>query len=135
MTITLPLGLTAEALFLARLPSGSHPPPEMKTRVWPEHGFVALRSQEGVDYWKGEGYSAFLSFDLNSVHSHRDKFGLMVYGRQAHLAIDPEAVASAPHAFSSRVQNELNRETICHNTLMVCYRVAVSFTSLFLLQS
>ena len=91
----------------------------MKTRVWPEHGYVALRSQEGTDYWKGEGYSAFLSFDRNGIHSHRDKFGLMVYGRQAHLAIDPEAVASAPHAFSARVQKELNRETVCHNTLMV----------------
>lgn len=109
----------ASALFLQRLPPNGGTPPEMKSRVWPEHGYVALRSQEGAEYWKGEGYSAFLSFDRNGIHSHRDKLGLQIYGRQAHLAVDPEAVASAPHAFSSRVQSELNRETVCHNTLMV----------------
>ncbi|MBN2507045.1 MAG: alginate lyase family protein [Verrucomicrobia bacterium] len=109
----------AAALTLTRLPEGSYPAPAMRTRLWPEHGYIALRSQEGTHYWRGDGYSAFLSFDLDGIHSHRDKFGLMVYGRGAHLAVDPETVASALHAFSARVQHELNRETVCHNTLMV----------------
>jgi hypothetical protein len=91
----------------------------MKTRLWPEHGYIALRTQEGVDYWKGDGFSAFLSFELDGIHSHNDKFDLMVFARGAHIAVDPEAVASARHAFSAQIQRELNRHTVCHNTVMV----------------
>ena len=39
------------------------------------------RTQEGADYWKGDGYSAFLSYDTDGIHSHRDKFDLMVFAR------------------------------------------------------
>lgn len=109
----------AQALFLAKLPDQSSTPPSMKTRLWPEHGYIALRSQEGADYWRGEGYSAFFSFDLDNVHCHHDKFDLMVFGRGAHLAVDPETLSSAKHAFSSDIQAELNRSTVCHNTVMV----------------
>ena len=108
-----------QSLFLERLPQGPYASPQMKTRLWPEHGYVALRTQEGVDYWKGDGYSVFLSFDLDGIHSHSDKFDLMVFARGAHIAVDPEAVASARHAFSAQIQNELNRHTVCHNTVMV----------------
>jgi hypothetical protein len=111
--------LPPQALFLERLPSGSYPSPQLKTRIWPEHGYIALRTQEGADYWKGDGYSVFLSFDLNGIHSHNDKFDLMVFARGAHIAVDPEALASARHAFSAQIQNELNRDTVCHNTVMV----------------
>lgn len=108
-----------EALFMEHQPLGSPPAPSMKTRIWPEHGYIALRSQEGMNYWRGEGYSVFLSFDSNGIHSHNDKFDLMAYARGAHIAVDPEATASAQHAFSSQIQNELNHYTICHNTVMV----------------
>jgi hypothetical protein len=107
------------ALFLKNIPSGEYSAPPLSTRTWPEHGYIALRTQEGADYWKGDGFSAFLSFDLDGIHSHSDKFDLMVFGRGAHIAIDPEALASAPHAFSARIQKELNRHTVCHNTVMV----------------
>jgi hypothetical protein len=108
----------AEALFLEALPTAPTAP-SMKTRIWPEHGYIALRTQEGTDYWRGDGYSVFLSFDLDGIHSHRDKFGLMVFAKGSHIAIDPEALSSAQHAFSSNIQSELNRSTICHNTVMV----------------
>ncbi len=106
-------------LFRKNLPEGGYPAPALHTRLWPEHGYVALRAQEGAGYWKGEGYSAFLSFDQDSIHAHRDKLGLMVFGRGVHIAADVEAVSSARHAFSSQIQRELNRHTVCHNTVMV----------------
>ena len=111
--------IPAEALFLEHLPKGDPVSPAMATRLWPEHGYIALRTQEGRDYWKGDGFSAFLSCDSDGIHSHHDKFGLMVFARGAHVAVDAEARASAEHAFSSRIQNELNHATLCHNTVMV----------------
>ncbi len=107
-------------LLLERLPGpSSASPPRSVTRLWPEHGYAALRTQEGEEYWRGEGFSAFLSFDLDGIHSHRDKLSLMLFGRGRHLAVDPEALASEQHAFSARIQGELNRSTLCHNTVMV----------------
>ncbi|MCX6376950.1 MAG: heparinase II/III family protein, partial [Armatimonadetes bacterium] len=94
-------------------------PPSVESRVFSEHGYVILRSIEGKEYWDSDSWAAFLSFDLNSVHSHADKMNLILFGRGKTLAPDPEAIASVQHAFSSQVQRELNRSTICHNTLMV----------------
>ena len=110
--------LPPEALFGDALPKAAAPPP-MKTRLWPEHGYAALRTQEGADYWRGDGYSVFFSFDLDGIHSHHDKLNLIAFGRGAHIAVDAEARSSAQHAFSSKIQNELNHSTLCHNTLMV----------------
>lgn len=109
----------ADALFLRHLPPEFLTPPDMRTRVWPEHGYVALRTQEGENYWSGTGYSVFLSYDFDGIHSHRDKFDLIAFGRGAHIAIDPEALSAAKHAFSSQIQGELNRSTVSHNTVMV----------------
>ena len=93
--------------------------PRAKSRVFEEHGYAILRSVEGTDYWGGDSWAAFLNYYLDSVHSHRDKMNLILFGRGKVLAPDPEARASVPHAFSSQVQRELNRSTLCHNTLMV----------------
>lgn len=109
-----------DALFLAHLPPDDCPAaPAMATRLWPEHGYAALRAQEGADYWNGDAFSAFVSFDSDGVHSHHDKFGMMVFARGAHIAVDPEARSTARHAFSARIQAELNRSTVCHNTVIV----------------
>jgi hypothetical protein len=108
----------AETLFLDRLPESPRAP-SMQTRIWPEHGYIALRTQEGDDYWRGEGYSVFLSYDSDGIHSHRDKFDLMIFGRGVHIAVDAEACSTAQHSFSSQIQSELNRTTLCHNTIMV----------------
>jgi len=93
--------------------------PVAKSRVFPEHGYAMLRSVEGRDYWGSNSWAAFMSFDLDSIHSHRDKLNLILFGQGRVWARDVEALSSAEHAFSSKVQKELNRSTICHNTLMV----------------
>lgn len=94
-------------------------PPAVKSKVFPQHGYVMLRSAEGGKYWDSDSWAAFLSFAANRVHAHADKLNLILFGSGKVLACDPEALASARHAFSSQVQGELNRTTICHNTLMV----------------
>lgn len=105
-------------LFREHEPSGGEAP-AVKSRDFPEHGHVMLRSIEGRKYWDSDSWAAFLSYELDNVHSHRDKFDFNLFGRGKLLALDSEARASAAHAFSSDIQKELNRTTVCHNTLMV----------------
>ncbi|MBP6965573.1 MAG: alginate lyase family protein [Armatimonadetes bacterium] len=105
-------------LFREAEPSGGKPP-SVKSRDFPEHGHVMLRSIEGREYWGSDSWAAFLSYDLDSIHSHRDKLDFILFGRGKLLAPDCEARPSAAHAFSAQIQNELNRTTVCHNTLMV----------------
>lgn len=108
-----------EALFrgVPKLPTAS--PPPQRSRLWPEMGYVALRSQEGVSYWTGKGWSVLATYSARPVHEHADKLSVQLFG-DGHLWLpDLEARSSAAHAFSSAVQRELNRHTLCHNTLMV----------------
>jgi hypothetical protein len=82
-------------------------------------GYVALRSNEGTNYWSGRGWSLFATFSGQPVHEHADKLSLILFGN-GHLWLpDSEARTSAEHAFSSATQAELNRQTLCHNTLLV----------------
>lgn len=108
-----------EALFrgVPKLPAAS--PPPQGSRLWPDMGYIALRSQEGVSYWTGKGWAVFATYSARPVHEHADKLSVQLFG-QGHLWLpDLESRSSAPHAFSSRIQRELNRHTLCHNTLMV----------------
>ena len=110
---------TPQALFsgVIDLPSGQ--PPAEQSKVWPEMGYVTLRSNAGSKYWSGRGWSLFASFSGQPVHEHADKLSLILYA-DGHLWLpDLEAKPSAEHAFSSITQNQLNRETVCHNTLLV----------------
>lgn len=108
-----------QALFagLVDLPP-AEPPPQVSTH-WPEHGYAALRSVEGPDYWSGEGWTLFATYSNSPVHTNEDKLSIMLFA-DGHLWLpDLEARTSAEHAFSARVQNELNRHTLCHNTMLV----------------
>lgn len=108
-----------QALFtgLSELPAGA--PPPQHTRIWTNMGYAALRSVEGTRYWSGEGWTAFATFSAQPVHQHADKLSMMLFGG-GHLWLpDREAKTSAEHAFSSAIQSQLNRETLCHNTLLV----------------
>ncbi len=110
---------TPQALFtgIPNLPHGS--PPAQVSRLWPEMGYVALRSNEGKDYWSGKGWSLFATFSGQPVHENADKLSFILYAN-GHLWLpDCEAKPSAEHAFSSATQGQLNRSTICHNTLVV----------------
>ena len=110
---------TPQALFSGVIDLPPAPPPAQHSRVWPEMGYVALRSNEGTNYWSGRGWSLFATFSGQPVHEHADKLSLILFA-DGHLWLpDCEAKPSAEHAFSSITQAELNRETICHNTLLV----------------
>lgn len=108
-----------QALFtgLPELPAGT--PPPQTTRVWTQMGYAALRSVEGERYWSGEGWTAFATFSAQPVHQHADKLAIMLFGGGRLWLPDREAATSAAHAFSSAIQSRLNRETLCHNTLLV----------------
>jgi hypothetical protein len=110
---------TAQALFsgVPVLPRGLAP--AQRSRLWPEMGYAALRSNEGKRYWSGKGWSVFATFSGQPVHEHADKLSLILFA-DGHLWLpDCEAKTSAEHAFSSATQGQLNRSTICHNTLLV----------------
>jgi hypothetical protein len=93
--------------------------PFQETRLWPEHGYAALRSVEGTDYWSGRGWSLFATYSSNRVHENQDKLSIMLFA-DGHLWLaDREAKAGAEHSFSANVQKELNRHTLCHNALLV----------------
>jgi hypothetical protein len=108
-----------QALFTGQVEVPRAPAPAQKSRLWPEMGYVALRSNEGTNYWSGQGWSLFASFSGQPVHEHADKLSMILFAN-GHLWLpDLEARPAAEHAFSSLTQSELNRGTICHNTLMV----------------
>jgi hypothetical protein len=109
----------AQALFSGEPSLAAPPPPAQFSKLWPEMGYAALRSNEGTNFWSGEGWSAFVTFSGQPVHEHADKLSLILYAG-GHLWLpDCEARPSAEHAFSSATQAGLNRETLCHNTLLV----------------
>ena len=108
-----------DALFHGVTDLPAAPPPPQPGKVWPEMGYVALRSDETTNYWSGRGWSAFATFSGQTVHEHADKLSLLLFGG-GHLWLpDCEARPAAEHAFSSAIQRNLNRETLCHNTLLV----------------
>ena len=108
-------------LFLEETPPSAEKP-SLGTRLLPEHAYAVLRTQEGTDYWRGDGFTAFFSFDSDRDHAHRDKFDFILFGRGKLLLCDPEAESSERHAIRSAVQRELNVSTLSHNTVMVDLR-------------
>jgi len=94
-------------------------PPDITSRLYPEHGFGFLRDRQHKDYWGSDGWCAFLTFDKSGVHAHQDKLSLMLFGQGKLLIPDVEARAAAAHAFSSSVQRQLNRSALSHNTVMI----------------
>jgi len=94
-------------------------PPKIKTRLYPEHGYVFLREREDQQYWDSDSWSAFLTYDKSGVHANQDKLSLMLFGCGKLLTPDVEARATAPHAFSAKVQRELNRSALSQNTVMI----------------
>ena len=110
-----------EILFIG-LDTKDAKPPDITSRLYPEHGYAFLRERQGKDYWGSDGWCAFLTFDKSGVHSNQDKLSLMLFGYGKLLIPDVEARATVPHAFSSQVQRELNRSALSQNTIMIDYR-------------
>jgi len=109
---------TAEALFVPPLP-GQPPSPPIASRLFPEHGYAFLRTRRDAEYWDSDASCAMLTYDRSGVHSNADKLGLMLFGCGRLLLPDVEGKATVPHAFSSRIQNELNRGGLSQNTVMI----------------
>ena len=95
--------------------------PHIKSRLYPEHGYGFLRDRQDEDYWASDGWCAFLTFDKSGVHANQDKLSLMLFGQGKLLIPDVEARATAPHAFSSQIQRQLNRSALSQNTVMIDY--------------
>jgi hypothetical protein len=109
-----------ELLFVGAETGGARKP-RIKSRLYPEHGYGFLRSVEGEDYWGSDSWCAFLNFDRSGVHCNQDKLSLMLFGCGRLLVADVEARASEAHAFSAKVQRELNRSALSQNTVMIDY--------------
>ncbi len=108
----------AEILFIGLGTKGAQAP-EISSRLYPEHGYAFLRDRCERAYWGGDGWCAFVNYDKSGVHCHQDKLSLMLFGCGKLLIPDVEARATAAHAFSARVQRELNRSAISQNTVMI----------------
>jgi len=108
----------AQALFGPVLPKQT-PAPAIGSRLYPEHGYAFLRSVSGPAYWDSPAWCVFLTFDRTGVHANHDKLGIMVFGAGRLLIPDVEGKATVPHAFSSRIQKELNRGGLSQNTVMI----------------
>jgi len=108
----------AESLFLPPLPADASAPP-VRSRLFPEHGYAFLRTHGNAEYWNSDARCVFLTYDRAGVHSNADKLSIMLFGYGKLLLPDVEAKATVPHAFSSRVQRELNRGGLSQNTVMI----------------
>lgn len=98
------------------------PPPSQTSRLFYEHGFAALRTVEGTEYWNGDGTTLFAAFARNECHHHEDKFSIMLYG-DGHLWLrDCEARPTNLSGWGSKANLVLNGKSLCHNTAMIDYR-------------
>jgi len=113
---------TRPELLFVGLADGAVEIPRAGTRLYREHGLALLRQHRDASYWTKPGWCAFLNFGRSDVHHHQDRLSLMVFGAGKLLEPDVESRATVPHAFSARVQRELNRTALSQNTVMVDYR-------------
>ncbi len=107
-----------ESLLAEPAPAASQPP-RMTSRLFRDHGYAFLRSSADADYWKGNGWSAFLTFAKSGVHGHQDTLSLMLFSKGTLLLPDVEARSTVPHSFSSAIQRQLNRTALSQNTVMI----------------
>ncbi len=109
---------SATMLFAPPLPQNVTAPP-IKSILLPEHGYAFLRSQQDELYWGTDAWCAFLTYDRSGVHANADKLSLTLFGQKRMLVSDVEGRATVPHAFSSKIQGELNRGGLSQNTVMI----------------
>ncbi len=109
---------SATMLFAPPLPQDVAAPP-VKSTLLPEHGYAFLRSQQDELYWDTDAWCAFLTYDRSGVHANADKLSLTLFGQKRMLVSDVEGRATVPHAFSSKIQSELNRGALSQNTVMI----------------
>lgn len=109
---------TSTMLFAPPLPQNVTSPP-IKSVLLPEHGYAFLRSQQDDLYWDTDAWCAFMTYDRSGVHANADKLSLTLFGQKRMLVADVEGRATVPHAFSAKIQGELNRGGLSQNTVMI----------------
>jgi len=93
--------------------------PEIRSRVWVEHGYALVTAGEADDYWEGKGTVAVLTGDRSGVHNHRDTLSLQVALGGRLWTDDAESAAVEAHGFSAPIQRAFNRTALAHNLVMV----------------
>lgn len=93
--------------------------PQMSSKLWRDHGFIALRGQEGENYWDGGGNTVFATFSNNRAHNHADGLSLMLYSNNHLWLRDSECKNAGTDTFGSDVNQNLNWTTISHNTVLI----------------
>ncbi|MGE4489319.1 MAG: alginate lyase family protein [Kiritimatiellales bacterium] len=93
--------------------------PAMFSKLWLQHGYAVLRTQEGADYWNGEGRTLFASFSSNSGHAHADGLSIMLFWENHLWLRDTECRNSGRNTFYSDANQKLNWTTLAHNTVMI----------------
>jgi hypothetical protein len=53
--------------------------PIQTSKLWPEMGYIALRSNEGTNYWSGAGFSVFATYSDRPIHQHADKLSISLF--------------------------------------------------------
>jgi hypothetical protein len=111
---------SAQLLLAEPLPANAAAPPIAST-LFPEHGYAFMRSHRDGEYWNNpDARCAFLTYDRSNVHANADKLSIMLFGLGRMLVADVEGRnVTGPHAFSSRIQGELNRGGLSQNTVMI----------------
>lgn len=102
---------------VADLPVGGAPP--VTSMLWPEHGYAALRTDEGTNYWAGAGWTLFSSFHSTCSHEHADKLSIMLYAKDHLWLRDSEARTAQAEKSNADITVNLNRATASHNTVMI----------------
>ncbi len=106
-------------LFTAEADLSCAAPPPVQTRLWPEHGYAALRTVEGKEYWSGDGWTAFCVYSDFNTHGNYDKLSIVLFGRNHLWLPRAEAATAEEQRFAATIQKELNRSILCQNALQV----------------
>jgi hypothetical protein len=110
---------TQEALFYGVDRLGPAEAPQVRSRLWIEHGYALLTGCDAADYWLSQAPTAVLTGDRSGIHHHYDALSLQVAAGGLLWTEDVESRAVQAHAFSAPVQAAFNRTMLAHNLVVV----------------
>lgn len=99
--------------------------PQIRSRIWVEHGYALLSSHAGPNYFKfrtddcSAPFVAVLNGDASGIHHHKDKLSLIVSATDLVWIEDIESAAIESHGFSASIQAHFNRTMLAHNLVVV----------------
>jgi len=93
--------------------------PEIRSRLWPEHGYTLLTSANDPDYFGERSAGCFITYGYSGIHGHQDKLSIELHAAGLRWLVDAEASVASGNAFLSSIERELGRSTLAHNTVIV----------------